>query len=276
VDIWPDVLPFSPSTKKIFVLVFNAWKWLFKSSVRKADLVMAVSDQFLDEARRYSRRSALLKRFYIGHKRLSSTVAKQQMFTLAYVGNIGHLYDFETLLDTLEQDDLRSRIQLFVIGTGDREGWLLGELKRRHIQHRFYGVVLNTTSLSDILRSCHAGFNGYIGTTASFSYKATTYLAAGLPLLNSMTGDLQRLIQEYEMGENYVGGDKVQLRAGLLRLFERRADGAVSKSERFFAAQLQSDKVLDDVTNFLIAGLKTHQRLENKTHSSGEFSGGKH
>jgi hypothetical protein len=48
-------------------------------------------------------------------------------------------------------------------------------------------------ALTVALADCDAGFNGYANTSAAFSYKATTYLAANLPLVNSMGGDLHRL-----------------------------------------------------------------------------------
>jgi glycosyltransferase involved in cell wall biosynthesis len=251
VDIWPDVLPFSHLQRRMLAPIMSAWKWLFKSAVRKADVVMAVSDEFACEASRYSSRSAKIRRFYIGQERLASRVAKQPVFTIAYVGNIGRLYDFETLLEALQEDGLRERMQLFVIGKGDRQNWLLAELEGRRIQHRYFGVVLETTTLSEILNSCHAGFNGYIRTSASFSYKAVTYLAAGLPLVNSMTGDLERLVAHSGIGENYLRGNKRQLQQSLLRLYRSDSAAMTKRCERFFSSELHANKVLDDMTEFL-------------------------
>jgi glycosyltransferase involved in cell wall biosynthesis len=256
VDIWPDVLPFSPSQRRRFAPIMTVWKWLFKSAVHKADAVMAVSDDFACEAERYASKSAKIRRFYIGQKRLVPKVMKQPVFTIAYIGNIGHLYDFETLLDALEDHNLRASTQLFVIGKGDRRNWLLAELERRGIQHRYFGVVMEENRLSDILNSCHAGFNGYIRTSASFSYKAVTYLAAGLPLINSMTGDLERLVAQSGIGENYQRGNMQQLREGLLRLQRSDAEATRRRCERFFSAELQADKVREDMAGFLATTLR--------------------
>ena len=250
VDIWPDVLPFSPLLRRLLTPVFGLWKWFFKSAVAMADLVMAVSDTFINEAATYANDSAKVERFYIGHERFESAVEKQQIFTVAYVGNIGHLYDFDTLVDVLSDDDLRNSAQIFVIGKGDREEWFVGELERRNIQHRFFGAVFEPYRLGKILRSCHVGFNGYINTTAAFSYKAATYLAAGLPLINSMTGDLQYLVSEHGLGENYIGGDRQQLRNVLLRLCCNGTTAMAYNCERFFALQVESSKVAADMKYF--------------------------
>jgi glycosyltransferase involved in cell wall biosynthesis len=255
VDIWPDVLPFAPVVRKALALAFAVWKWFFKSAVAKADIVIAVSDSFTQEASRYAKSKAGVQRFYIGHERLVSAVPKEPIFTVAYVGNLGRLYDFDTLLDVLAEVELRNQVQLFVIGKGDRQEWLMDELERRKILYRYFGTVFETVRLANILRSCHVGFNGYFNTTAAFSYKAATYFAAGLPILNSMTGDMQSLVNEHGLGENYEGGDRKQLLDCLLRLIKSDTTIMAANCERFFASYLDPSKLGADMKDFLIAKL---------------------
>jgi glycosyltransferase involved in cell wall biosynthesis len=251
VDIWPDVLPFPPFVRVVLAPVFYIWKWFFKSSVIKANLVMAVSDDFMGAASRYAKKDTKLYRFYIGHELLASTVPKQSIITIAYVGNLGRLYDFETLLDVLSEEELRSKVQVFIIGAGDRQDWLIGELERRRIRYRFFGVIFDTGRLAEILRSCHLGFNGYYNTTAAFSYKANTYFAAGLPILNSMVGDLHRLVAEHELGFNYLGGDRNSLKRCLTQINESNLASMAQNCERFFTAQIDSAKIRQHMVNRL-------------------------
>jgi glycosyltransferase involved in cell wall biosynthesis len=255
VDIWPDVLPFTPVARKALVPVFAVWKWLFTSAVAKADIVMAVSDSFIQEASRYVSDKASVQRFYIGHERLVSAVPKQPIFTIAYVGNLGCLYDFDTLLDVLAEATMRNHVQLFVIGQGDRQEWIVGELERRKLRYRFFGAVFEPARLAETLRSCHAGFNGYINTTAAFSYKATTYFAAGLPIINSVKGDLQGLVKELGLGENYEGGDRKQLSDCFLRFLQNGTAVMAANSERFFSSYLDPDKISADMKDFLVTTL---------------------
>jgi glycosyltransferase involved in cell wall biosynthesis len=217
---------------------------------------MAVSDEFIHEAAKYAKKTAKMKRFYIGHNRLMAATEKQTIFTIVYVGNLGCLYDFETLLDVLEEDELRACVQLFVIGRGDKQDWLIGELEARKLRHRFFGAVFDTERLAEILRSCHVGFNGYINTTAAFSYKANTYFAAGLPILNSMTGDLARLVAEHGVGVNYEGGNREQLRDCVLRLVRNGTTEMAASSESFFSMQLESSRICDDIGKFLMSSLE--------------------
>jgi glycosyltransferase involved in cell wall biosynthesis len=255
VDIWPDVLPFSPIVRRVCAPGFALWKWFFKSAVAKAGIVMAVSDSFISEAARYANDGAIIKRFYIGHERLVSAVPKQPIFTVAYVGNLGRLYDFETLVDVLAEAELRDTVQFFLIGKGDRQEWLVGELERRNLRYRFFGTVFDTARLADILRSCHVGFNGYINTSAAFSYKAGTYFAAGLPIINSMTGDLQQLVEEYRLGENYEGGNRNQLKECLMRLSRNDTTDLAANCETLFDSLLDASKIGADMRGFLDAHL---------------------
>lgn len=255
VDVWPDALPFPRLTRRAFQPVFAAWKWLFSSSARKADIVISGSHVFLEEAKRYARKEAHTAHIYLSHDSLESRVPKQSVFTLAYVGNLGRLYDFETLLDVLSEGDMREKMQLFIVGAGDRRQWLLHELTHREIRHRFYGVVHDAGRLSSILCGCHAGFNGYARTTASFSYKAATYLAAGLPLINSMHGDLHGLVAAYDLGVNYQAGDRRQLREALFRLLRRTPGEVEANCKNFFAEHLETGKVHEEMRRYLARSL---------------------
>lgn len=250
-DVWPDSLPFSPRAQRALAPLFRAWKWFFKQSVARADLVLVVSDEIKRHAAEFAHEGAPVERFYLGHEALASKVPKQPRLTLVYVGNLGSLYDFDTLLDVLSDEDIRTSIQLFVIGKGDRQEWLIHELDARQIAHRFYGVVFDARQLADILCSCHMGFNGYINTTAAFSYKASSYLAAGLPILNSMHGDLEELVTEYGLGFNYRGGDRATLRNCFAQINDGVLASMSQNCKRFFAAEIERGKVREDMTVFL-------------------------
>ena len=255
IDIWPDVLPFSRLVRQVLGPFFALWKWFFKSAVHMADMVLTVSNQFLDEAGKYANRFASTKRFYIGHEALESKVGKQSTFTVAYIGNLGRLYDFETLLDVLGEGELREQMQLFVIGEGDRQQWLISELKARNIRYQYFGAIFDSKKLGDILRSCHVGFNGYVDTSAAYSYKASTYFAAGLPIVNSMGGDLHQLVAELRLGENYKSRDRVALKQALLRMQGNGLEILAENCDRFFRAELELTSVRARVKEFLAGKL---------------------
>lgn len=249
-DIWPDVLPFNARLVRSFRPIFALWRKLFNEAVGTADIMMTVSDSFFEETSKYIHANCKSRRFYLGEVRLKRNVPKNEILTIAYSGNLGRLYDFETLLDVMMEADHGS-IQLHIVGDGDRREWLLDQLKSRSLPHRYFGSVYDPEKLGDILCRAHLGFNGFVNTNAAFSTKASTYFAAGLPILNSMDGDLRDLVAERGLGFNYRGGDRDSLRQCLAQI---DLDHLASMSEncaRFFASELDRTKVRDDMYEFL-------------------------
>jgi len=248
IDIWPDVLPFPEKFVRLFRPVFAIWRKLFDHAVRNADVMLAVSDTFYVEALKFANTSCRHRRFYIGDVKLQCVGPKEGTLTIAYVGNIGHLYDFETLLDVMEEI---KGAQLFIVGTGDRQDWLLSELERRGLPHQYFGVVYDPAKLANILCRAHVGFNGYLNTSAAFSYKANTYFAAGLPILNSMRGDLQDLVERHGLGLNYSGGDRTTLKRCLASLNESTLLSLSQNCSRFFDSELERGAIRREMRAFL-------------------------
>jgi len=261
VDVWPDVLPFPPAARRVGYPLFAAWKALFARACERADLLLAVSDRFLDEGRRWFRGpDACARRFYIGHPALpvGGTARVGGRRGLAYVGNIGQLYDFETLLDALSRPGLRDGWELHVVGLGDRDAWLRAELARRGIAHVHHGVVTDPARLGAVLARCDAGFNGYRNTSAAFSYKATTYLAAGLPLVNSMGGDLAALVGDRGLGANYGEGDIDGLVGALGQVAAADPAELRARCRGFFDEEIEAGAVAERLHAFLAAHLAAH------------------
>jgi hypothetical protein len=248
IDIWPDVLPFPKQFVQLFRPLFAMWRKLFNHAVGNADVMLAVSDTFYVEALKFVNSKCQHRRFYIGDVKLQCVGPKEDILTIAYVGNIGHLYDFETLLDVMEDS---KGVQLFIVGAGDRQGWLLNELERRGLPHQYFGVVYDPARLADILCRAHVGFNGYLNTSAAFSYKANTYFAAGLPILNSMRGDLHDLVELRGLGLNYSGGDRGTLKRCLASLNESTLSSMSHNCSRFFAAELERGAIRREMRVFL-------------------------
>ncbi len=243
VDIWPDVLPFPAIIRKIFRPFFSIWKRSFIWAVEHSDMLLTVSDRFFEESHSYFHGNpSHAHRIYIGSQRiLYKKPPPDDQLTIVYIGNIGHLYDFQTLLGVL--GTTLGKVRLFLIGDGDRKEWLLQELKTLEIEFQYFGTVYNEKRLSEILSQCDVGFNGYRNTTAAFSYKANTYFAASLPILNSMSGDLERLVVEHGLGFNYSAGSVDSLRTMIDSCTKDTLEVCSQNVECFFEAEIELKQV---------------------------------
>ena len=258
IDIWPDVLPFPDIIKRIFSPAFWFWRILFVASVKKATVLLAVSNCFLDKARQHLiGKPTPSHMFYIGHAAWPELkVTQERRLTITYVGNIGHLCDFMTLLDALSSEEFINRMQLFVVGGGDRRDWLLNELRRRAVPHEYFGVVYDPKDLGNILGRSHIGFNGFVNTSAAFSYKATTYLSAHLPILNSMHGDLHDLVISRGIGINYQEGDVESLSQALRECTPGNLKRMSKAAEAFADTELDVYRLARQVREFIAHALR--------------------
>ncbi|MES9902890.1 MAG: glycosyltransferase family 4 protein [Sedimenticola sp.] len=243
VDIWPDVLPFPVALRKVLRPFFSVWKQSFAWAVKHCDMLLTVSDRFFEESYRYFQGDLSdAHRIYIGCQRIPCKKPPlDDRLTIVYIGNIGHLYDFQTLLDVLATTP--RKVRLFLIGDGDRKEWLLQELKTLQIEFQYFGSVYDEKHLSEILSQCDVGFNGYRNTTAAFSYKANTYFAASLPILNSMSGDLEHLVVEHGLGFNYSSGSSDSLRTMINGCTKDVLEVCSQNVERFFEAEIELKQV---------------------------------
>jgi len=251
IDIWPDALPFPPLAKKTLFPFFYLWKKSFARAVKSCDLLLTVSDWYLNESVCFfSHAPFAAQRFYLGCSQLPRKAKQnEERLTIAYIGNIGHLYDFETLLASLAARPDKTRF--FLIGDGDRKEWLLGELARLKLEYQYFGVVYHDEQLAEILAHCDIGFNGYQNTTAAFSYKATTYFSAGLPILNSMSGDLGRLVSDRGLGLNFIQGNLASL-LGCIDQCSRQSLAVFARNvEVFFREEIDQEIIKKKLTDFI-------------------------
>ncbi len=249
-DIWPDVLPFSPRLVRMFRPAFALWRQMFNKAAGEAEVMMAVSDSFLRETLKYVQPECKSRRFYLSEVALRRDVPKEPTLTIAYCGTLGRLYDFGTLLEAMS-DAERGSMQLFIVGEGDRREWLLSELKQRNLPHKYFGSVYDPAKLGDILSRAHLGFNGFRNTTAAFSTKASTYFSAGLPVLNSMEGELANLVVEHGLGFNYRSGDQSGLKRCISQINEDELASMSQNCLRFFKSQLDRARIREEMHEFL-------------------------
>lgn len=122
---------------------------------------------------------------------------------LVYAGNMGRSYDLATLADAVERLD---GVVLDVAGAGPAED----ELRRRAAacpRIRVHGY-LGERELRELLASSDVGVVPmFEDSCVGVPGKLADYAAAGLPVLNSLAGETERLIAEARAGFTYRAGD---------------------------------------------------------------------
>ena len=232
-DPWPDVYLriLTPSIRKYFQwLVFLERKRLQKI-LRMANAVIAVSKTYLSWGLEQVSRKELDidKVFYIGYPELRQISGdydrdrlnfykkceiKDKDFIILFSGTFcgASDYDWSTVVKVLKKISVKynENIKLIIAGKGDNEGGFK-RLIRNLANIKFIGW-LESKELSLLLSIANLGILPFANRAQmSLSNKPFEYMAAGLPLLNSLKGELWSLIHENKIGKCYEAGNVGQL-----------------------------------------------------------------
>jgi glycosyltransferase involved in cell wall biosynthesis len=238
IDLWPEV----------FATVLPAWlrrisPWLLaplkalrKQIVARAAAVTAVAQSYLDQLRGEIARSTETAVVYWGMD-LDELLAQRSgaqspqgngaglgkpsgEVWAVYAGTLGDNYDVSTLLKaSLLLQRRSSSVRLFIAGDGPRKQEVLAFIRRHGMANVAYLGVVPAGDLMPLYRACDIGLSLYRpGSTVAMPIKFFDYLAAGLPVVNSLPGELADLIERENLGLRYTAGDSESLADALERL----------------------------------------------------------
>ncbi len=140
---------------------------------------------------------------------------------VVFSGSFGHSYDFDTVVkcaDLLQREGNHA-IHFALAGDGDR----MQDIRRRsaHLSNMTLTGWLDPESLSDLLQTADVGLCAYRKrATQTLPYKCFEYMAAGLPQVSSLKGELANLLNAEGVGRAYEAGDPASLRSAVMSLVD--------------------------------------------------------
>jgi glycosyltransferase involved in cell wall biosynthesis len=218
--------------------IFSPLYAIRSRNFRKATAVTAVCDDYLLPARRAKTTisgdrlltvywGVDLEVFRAAQGSLDDTCAlaeqlckgRDDVFAI-YAGTLGVLYDVDALLKAavlLQAVD--SHVKILIAGGGPRAG----DIRLYIQQNKLYNVkMLGEVSFSELIKIyqvCDVGLNIYgVDSPVAMPIKVFDYFAAGLPIVNSIRGFLERFLEERHIGMQYVAGDPESLADALVKL----------------------------------------------------------
>ena len=244
-DLWPDVI----------VDIAPPWaRWaarLFLSSLFRdlreacagATAVIGITDPIVEWGVRYAGRpkTGLDRAFPLGYLEqipLPGEMEKAQRFwsglgigadpgefLVCFFGTIGRQFDLETVIMAARRLEGGARRFRFVLcGSGDmlpHYRKLAGDIPS--VEFPGWVGAAEIWTLMRIARAGLAPYRNSIDFRLSLPNKSIEYLSAGLPLVSSLTGELERLLEEHGCGVTYTEGDAESLATTLVELYDHRA-----------------------------------------------------
>jgi len=235
-DLWPEtferLLP-GPLWLRRFAspLLLGRMRARRRAIVAVADGISAVTRTSLDTTLEGSRRDVPRHVCYLGadmpqHDGSIADVGADRPLQCVYAGTLERSQDLQTLVGAARILATESvPVTLHVAGTGALEPMLreAAAAITGRCDLKVHGLLAKPDYERLLLR-CDVGLVLVKPESCvTVPYKACDYAAAGLALVNSLPGELQRLVDEYHAGIASIAGDPASLASVIRRLATDRA-----------------------------------------------------
>jgi glycosyltransferase involved in cell wall biosynthesis len=228
-DAWPEafegLLPFpAPLSHSLSRFLFRRARETARRAYLTADCITAVGRNYLETARGHGA-SAPMAVFRLGIADVAEDAAPvaDGPLRLVYGGNMGASYDLATLIGAVRKLDREKPglVRLDLAGTGPDESKLL-KLASGCDAIVFHGFLMRR-EYEQLLRQSEIGVVPmFAKSQVAVPNKLADYAAAGLAILNCLSGESEELVASAQAGANYRAGDVADLADAIRTLAANR------------------------------------------------------
>ena len=267
-DTWPENILSVYKLKTWQKPFYYTWKSIADLAIYLSDSIFAESNRYAERANgvRIRYRKSLAKAVYLGGDGEYYEMAKGKVQLPAsiekafpkfvYAGSLGLNYDLVMVLKTFSKfNRVYPKSWLVLLGGGECEADLRRFAESLHSNIWFSGYI-DHVSLVQILRKMDFGINSFAaGGNVAYSYKFNDYILAGIPVINSLGGEIKDLIGQYGIGYNYTAGNAKELYGALESAHLNKNAKTLSKNvRRFSSAHLNWHKTYQPIFKELLSG----------------------
>ena len=241
-DLWPHtferIFPGGAKLRRFFgSITFLRFHNLAKRLYKRAALVSAVSQEYLDEVKKWAPKQNT-HLCYIGGELLCPSISSSSG-TLGstprrfiYIGAMTHSYDLETVIAAGENlISAGHSFEIHFAGSGADESRLCALANRSTKNQNFiFHGFLEKLQLDSLLAEMDVGLNLIRPNLAiTMPHKLSDYICAGLPVINSLKGEADDLLSRAGCGVFYNAGDPGSLERALAFYLEPAELAAAQK-----------------------------------------------
>ena len=233
-DLWPDEFRrFWPAGLKwMNDLAFARMRSAYRRACREADARVGVAQAYLADAQRFGRaQHDLVIHLGVDLEAFDRAAENGENLLAAHAGDLGHVLfwggtisrgsDWRSVVEAVRLlNDEKTSVTLAVLGTGPDEEAMRHRCRQTGIEHcvRFFGWQPHD-AYAATLRQSTVALNAWApGSTVAFPNRAFDYMAAGAPIVNSLTGEFADLVEAERVGLNCMAGSADGLAEAVCRL----------------------------------------------------------
>ena len=210
IDLWPESMPLGGLRNTPPAKVWKRWR---DSAIQVADHVFTECTFYQEKLKRIIIPSKtttlhLYKEQREEEKQLVSEIIqlgkKDDIVRFAYLGSMNNIIDIDQICDVIQTFIHSGKTcELYAIGDGESREKFEEAVKSTGCKTMFYGCVFDELEKIRILTPCDYAFNMMKSDiSVGLTIKSIDYLSYGLPLINNITGDTWKLVEEEKIGMN--------------------------------------------------------------------------
>lgn len=237
-DIWPEVfeIAFPRRLGHSVRILLSPLKRDADRMYDKADAIIAVSQTYLQRALSVSSDKAKLAmvvplgvnldlyRDSLNQPAGDMPYNKQDSgeFWAIYTGTIGKNYDIKTILESADKLSCsHPNIRFFLTGDGPGYDTMRGFVQEKGLDNVTFTGLLGYHQLAHLTSQCDTGINAIAASSKiTLSNKFVGYLVSGLPVVSSVRGEIEGLLNEEHVGLQYEAGNSESLAKAVLDLYD--------------------------------------------------------
>lgn len=199
-DMWPETFP-GGKIKKLLFPVFKIWAEIRNKNLNKADFVTTECELFRSLLKLPDKKSQsvyLCKERFVNKGKLS---IPENQINLCYLGSINNIIGIEDICELIKRLSLKTKVELHIIGKGEKEEEFIASAKQAGAEVIFYGAVYDDDKKQDIINKCHYGLNIMKSSVCiGLTMKSIDYFRHGIPIINNIPADTQNLVESEKIG----------------------------------------------------------------------------
>ncbi len=263
-DLWPENLEIVAGVKNKFFL--NKMEKMTKKIYRRSDRIFATSESFVKEIRKRLDKDKdkvscwyqYAEEFYKPAQNSAYTqIPQDDKFKIIFTGNIGKAQGLEILPQTAELLKAEGvRAQFVIVGDGRDKTQLVADIEKNQTQDYF--LLLGRKPAQEIpalLSACNIAFISFMDNALfanTIPAKLQSYMACGMPIIASATGETERIIYEANCGVCAKIGDAKALAEAIKNMINRKDLKALGENaEKYCREHYDKKKLMDDMDGYI-------------------------
>ena len=269
-DFWPDIFyeTLPKSLKFIGNYIFWPWQNKAKKIIKNVTAVTGISDAAISWARNKNNQDVKLidKSFPLAYESTHDFKFNQKFLDknnidpykhniYCFFGNLSKRIELRTLTEAAKiLNKTNKQIKFIVCGNGEMKNFLINEAK--NCSSLILPGWINKDEINTLLTVSKAGILPYPSSMdfkRSYPNKVGEYLSKNLPILSSVTGEMESLLKNWECGITYKNNSPKSL-VHAIESLERDEDSRIKMSnnaKKCFHNKFDSEIVYNNYVSFV-------------------------